>query len=311
MDPNFDRLDRGLINVNMAHRMQVPSIGNLHEQVGVEALKLGYHVLVEKPFSNTVESCQRFLAAVPDGIALMCAENSHYWREVVEAKRLIDAGHIGELLTVRAKFWESAHPKLNEWAAAGSYNADAYCCTAAEGFVVDGGLHWIRPLRMWLGECSHVVCSAGRSLTQMRGPSMSQALLKFTSGITAVFETMLAPSAISDQPFFVIQGSKGEIILDGFAGGGRIYTIGETGMHITDINDGYDGLVGWDSGYVGELQDFAAACLDGTTPKATGQEAMADLQLMLAMMNSAKTQRWEAVAEQDPQLSMESMSLAP
>ena len=275
----------------------------------MEALGLGYHVLVEKPLSNTVESCQRLIAAASDRVVLMCAENGQYWREVVEAKRLIDTGRIGEVLTVRAKFWESAHPKLNEWAAAGSYDADAYCCTAAEGFVVDGGLHWIRPLRMWLGECSHVVCSAGRSIKQMRGPSMAQALLKFTSGITAVFEGMLAPSAISDQPFFVIQGTEGEIVLDGFAGGGRIYTIGESGMEVAGINAGFDGPVGWDSGYVGELQDFAAACLDGAALKGTAWEAMADLQVVLAMMNSAKTQRWELVADLDPQLSMTSVGL--
>lgn len=39
-----------------------------------------------------------------------------------------------------------------------------------------------------------------------------------------MFESVLAPGAISDQPFFVIQGSKGEIVLNGFDGGGALYT---------------------------------------------------------------------------------------
>jgi hypothetical protein len=43
---------------------------------------------------------------------------------------------------------------------------------------------------------------------------------------------VLAPGAISDQPFFVIQGSKGEIVLNGFEGGGALFT--EDGMQAID-----------------------------------------------------------------------------
>ena len=28
-------------------------------------------------------------------------------------------------------------------------------------------------------------------------------------------------------------------------------------MHCTDINEGFEGMVGWDTGYAGELLDFA------------------------------------------------------
>lgn len=52
----------------------------------------------------------------------------------------------------QAKFWESAHPALNEWAADGSYDSGSFIADAAEGFVFDGGLHWLRPLRMFLGK---------------------------------------------------------------------------------------------------------------------------------------------------------------
>ena len=56
------------------------------------------------------------------------------------------------LVGFEAKFWESAHPALNEWAADGSYDAGSFIADAAEGFVFDGGLHWLRPLRMFLGK---------------------------------------------------------------------------------------------------------------------------------------------------------------
>jgi predicted dehydrogenase len=289
--------------------IMVPSYGKLHEDCGVEALRLGYHVHVEKPLSNCLASCARLIAAAPAGAVLMCAENSQYWREVVEARRLIRSGAIGQVLTARAKYWESADPRLNEWAADGSYLPGAYVCEAAEGFVFDGGLHWLRPLRMLLGECTHAVATAGRTIGAMTGPGLLNALLKFEGGASAVFESVLAPAAISEQPFFVVQGTKGEIVLDGFGGGGRVYTMGEGGLTCADINAGWDGPVGWETGYAGELEDFAAACVDGRPPQATALDAMADLRLMLAIMSSAKSGRWEAVAEVAPELSMDTLGL--
>eukprot|EP01050_Picozoa_sp_SAG11_P026855 SAG11_NODE_6585_length_1283_cov_1.198480_2_plen_107_part_00 len=53
---------------------------------------------------------------------------SQYWPEVVEAQNLIRAGAIGELCSVRAKYWESAAPELNEWAADGSCASYAATC---------------------------------------------------------------------------------------------------------------------------------------------------------------------------------------
>lgn len=60
-------------------------------------------------------SAARILKAQPSDKILMVAENAQYWREVVEAKRLIDSGALGEVLAVRAKFWESADPALCGW----------------------------------------------------------------------------------------------------------------------------------------------------------------------------------------------------
>eukprot|EP00656_Telonema_subtile_P035859 TRINITY_DN39816_c0_g1_i1.p1 TRINITY_DN39816_c0_g1~~TRINITY_DN39816_c0_g1_i1.p1 ORF type:complete len:310 (+),score=75.79 TRINITY_DN39816_c0_g1_i1:258-1187(+) len=284
----------------------VPSLGALHETVATEALQAGLHVLLEKPMSNSVLSATRILEAVPEGSVLLCAENSQYWHEVVVAREKIQQGCIGEVLNVRAKFWESAHPMLNEWAASGSYDPGAYVCEGSEGFVFDGGLHWLRPLRMLVGEVSHVVATCGATLRHMRGPGMTNALLRFSSGASGMFESILAPGAVSDQPFFVVQGTQGEIVIDGFQGGARMYTVDPSGgLCCTDLNQGLDpSQVGWNTGYVGEMEDFAAAVLDGKKLEASAAEAREDLRLMLAMMLSAKRGVWVGVAEVEGELSM-------
>lgn len=178
---------------------------------------------------------------------------------VLAAKACIEAGIIGEVLTARAKYWESAG---GEWACdylPGTWRCDADKLPAAS-FTYDGASHWIRPLRMWLGTVSKVVGLCGRTLDHMPGVSWSQHIFAFESGKSAIFESMLAPQAISDQPFFTVQGTLGEIVIDGFAGGCRCYTLAEDGTQVEKELC----REGWDSGYLGEYADFAAACLDGT-----------------------------------------------
>ena len=49
--------------------------------------------------------------------------------------------------------------------------------------------------------------------------------------------------------------------------------------------------------------------LHGHAPAASARDAIADVRLMQAIMLSAKTGRWEAVAELDPALTMDSLAL--
>ena len=46
---------------------------------------------------------------------------------------------------------------------------------------------------------------------------------------------------------------------------------------IQDINKDFDGPVGWDTGYAGEMMDFALAILQKKKPDATAREALEDL----------------------------------
>jgi hypothetical protein len=70
----------------------------------------------------------------------------------------------------------------------------------------------------------------------------------FESSTCAIFETMLAPAAISDQPMFQIQGTLGEIIIDGFEGGCTVHTLGKGDVKVAKqiCHEG------WDASYVGE-----------------------------------------------------------
>ena len=122
---------------------------DLHESIAIQCLRAGKHVLLEKPMAPTLDACARILAVAQEtDKVFMVAENSQYWPEIVQAKEWIGRGAIGEIITARAAFvyafdeywFKEAKPWRYEKGRTGG------------GITIDGGSHWIRPLRMWMGE---------------------------------------------------------------------------------------------------------------------------------------------------------------
>lgn len=260
-----------------------------HESAACAALTAGKHVLLEKPMALELDACERILAAARSaGRVLMVAENAQYWPEVVAAKRLIDEGAIGEVVTARASsfatlmiaasFYEGDDPWRFRKGAAGG------------GVALDIGSHWLRPLRMFMGELDEVVAILDRPLVRMEGESLARALLRFRSGRSASFEVMLVDGMLGMDAFFRVIGTRGEIVIDADMGG-RVQLFNE---HCFGESVGGDGL-GYMESYAPQLRDFVAACLDGT-PLAAGPEvAIGELRAALAMYRSAESRRWEKV----------------
>jgi predicted dehydrogenase len=259
---------------------------HLHEEVATEALGAGLHVLLEKPMAPTLDACGRILAAAAtSGTAFMVAENAQYWPEVVLAQQLIEDGALGEVITARAcsfvppldEFFGGEKPWRFEAAAAGG------------GVAIDAGSHWLRPLRMWMGEMTEVVAALDHPFPGMEGESLCRALCRFASGRVAVFDALLAPGPLGPEPLFRVTGTKGELVIEGI---GRVKLYDGTEPRGTVVGQG-----NYLQSYEGELADFAAVVLDGTTPAATAEHSLGELRAALAMYRSAESNRWERVWE--------------
>ena len=257
----------------------------LHEDVALRCFAAGKHVLLEKPMAPDPEACARILeAARRAGTVFMVGENAQYWPEVMTARDLLAEGVIGDVVTARAciffpplaSYYGGERPWRFDLAAAGG------------GIAVDTGSHWIRPLRMWLGEVDEVVAALGRPFAAMEGESLVRALLRFRSGVVASFDALLSEAPLAPELLFRITGSAGEITIDGL---GRVL-----------VYDGADRKgrpaaepQGYMKSYGGELGDFERAVLDGAPLAAGPEEALGELRAALAMYRSARSGRWEKV----------------
>jgi len=258
---------------------------HLHEAVATEVLGAGLHLLLEKPMAPTLGACERILAAAGAAPGVfMVGENAQYWPEVQVVREALLGGAIGDVVTAAVHLF--LPPLQDYYGGESPWRFDA--AQAGGGLSIDTGSHYIRPLRMWLGEIAEVVAAMERPHAAMQGESLARALFRFESGVVASFSLLLTEGAIAPQEMFRITGTGGELTVgldvkqyDHETRGGVVLR--------PDLPQGYM------RSYAGQLRDFAHAALEGRPLEAGPEVSLGELRTALAMERSAKSGRWEKV----------------
>jgi predicted dehydrogenase len=259
---------------------------HLHEDVATTVLSAGRHLLLEKPIANTVDAAERILkAAATTEVVFQVAENAQFWPEVVEVQRLIAEGAIGDVITARS--WHCA-PPMGDFYPDGAWRLSAGA--AGGGVAVDTGSHWLRPLRMWLGEVTDVLAVTGHPFDRMEGESMVRSLCRFDSGVVASFDVTLTPGAAALEPFFQVTGTKGELVVEAL-GEVRLWD----GTAGTELTGEVVARGNYMHSYGAQIQAFEAAVLDGAEYPVPPEFALGELRAAQALYRSAESGRWEPV----------------
>ena len=278
-DEALDRGDFDAVDLMLPH--------DLHEPFAIQSLQAGKHILLEKPIAHSLEAADRILdAAARADTIFMIAENAQYVPEVVTVRKLIHDGCIGEVITARANF--SAQHDDFWYTEREPWRCDN--ARAGGGAVIDGGAHWIRPLRMWMGEIDEVVGTLDYPVGHVEGESLARALIRFRSGRIGAFDAIVHPGVKGADYWWLVSGSKGEILVDAhFARGVMLFT--------DEHPDGLQVMAkqGFEKSYGSELLDFSRAILEGKELKATAEYAMGELRTARALYRSAETRQWEKV----------------
>jgi UDP-N-acetyl-2-amino-2-deoxyglucuronate dehydrogenase len=259
---------------------------HLHEEAAILAFRAGKHVVLEKPMATTLDSCERILAAARKaGTVFMIAEQAQYWPDAVKVQQLIHEGAIGEIITARAMFSEKVEKQWGDrpW----RYSAEI----TGGGICFDGGLHRIRPLRMWLGEVDEVIATLGYPFEQMEGESLAHALFRFKSGTIASYGAVINDAVDGVGEAFSVMGTDGTIVIEqGNEGRCLLYDRdAPKGRNVLPAGTRQDAAYGL------ELADFAKAVLEGSGLAASPEESLGELRTVLAMYRSARSRQWEKV----------------
>ena len=113
---------------------------NAHAELTIKALRAGKHVLCEKPMAVTLEDCEAMVSeAKKAGKFLMIGHNQRLAKAHMTAKKLIDEGLIGRIITFRTSF---GHGGPETWSITPGKNVWFFDKKrAAMGAMADLGVH--------------------------------------------------------------------------------------------------------------------------------------------------------------------------
>ena len=130
----------------------------------------------------------------------------------------------------------------------------------------------------------------------MAGESLTHAILRFSSGKSASFDCLVVDAPLSKQPFFQIQGSLGEIVLEGaFEGGMKLVTAEHPEGQVIESDPSGKGQRGFLHSYAPRLEDFGRAVRDGTPLAASAEYSVGEVAVITAMYRSGESSAWEEV----------------
>ena len=128
-------------------------VATLHEslsEITLAAIQAGKHVLVEKPAARKAAELERVMEAASEAeVKVRVGFNHRYHRALRKAKQLVEAGEIGDLMYLRARYGHGGRVGYDQ-----EWRADPDLSGGGE--LIDQGPHLIDLSRWLLGDISDV-----------------------------------------------------------------------------------------------------------------------------------------------------------
>lgn len=276
---------------------------HLHAQAARQAAAAGKHVLVEKPIATNLDDADAMIAdARQAGVILMVAEDVHFRPAIREAARAIARGDIGEPLYLNVHAGGVMRPE--GWKA----NKDLM----GGGVLMDIGVHYVRALRLLLGEPDRVLATRAMQInTKISGDDSVQALFASRFGWQAhLLLSWAGPRGHA--PDIVVAGDQGVLHLWPGAGYYDLYpaapqpvTVALSYLRPRRLAERLMSPV-WQRvrrriadedrrGYLSEVREFLAAVGEGRSPASPPADARRDLEIVLCAYAALRDEIWTPI----------------
>ena len=247
-----------------------------HAEYTIRAARAGVHVLCEKPMAVTAAECERMIAACAQHrVKLMIAYRLHFEAVNLKVIDLVRAGTIGE-----PKFFNSSFSMTvrrgdirtkRDFGGGTLYDIGVYCINAAR--------------YLFRAEPTEVVAmsvnSGVKALSEI--DESTAAILRFEGGRVASFVTSFNGGDVAE---YRIVGSKGDIHVD------PAYEYAEgLGYTLTVDGKAQRKTIGKRDQFAPELVHFSDCIRRDRTPEPSGEEGLADVRIVQALYQSAKSGR--------------------
>ena len=266
----------------------------MHAEIAIKALNAGKHVLCEKPMAVTLEQCEAMVeAAEKNQKILMIGHNQRFAAAHQEARRLIQDGAIGKVLSFETKF---GHGGPECW----TKTPDTWFfhkSQAVFGVMADLGIHKTDLLHYLLGE-PIVKVQAIMNTLDKRYPDGT--LIDVDDNSFCFYQTESGVTGIMHVSWTFYGNEKNSTVIYGTKGVLRCYD-DETNALIWERKDG--GIVRFDLGYIsknsdatlgihnntGVINEFVDSILNQREPLTSARESLKAMRVIFAALESART----------------------
>jgi len=272
---SYEDYSRALSNVDAVY-LTLPN--HLHREYAVRAAAAGVHVLCEKPMAVTSEECRAMIEAARQNHAkLMIAYRLHFEAGNLEAIRLAKNGKLGELRMFTSEFAQQVadgNVRVNEPSARGG------------GPVYDMGVYCINAARYLFGaeptEVVAVTASNGDARFQ-HVEEMTSVVMRFPQQRLATFTCSFGATDISR---YALIGTKGVLRAD------PAYEYAMAIKHQVTVGEkSRTRTFPKRDQFAAQLVYFSDCILKDKEPEPNGLEGLADVRIVEAIHESARTKR--------------------
>jgi predicted dehydrogenase len=164
-------------------------------------------VIVQKPFAPTWDDCVAMVAACDKaGVPLMVHENFRWQAPMIEAKRLLAEGAIGDITWGRVN-WRTAYD---------IYAGQPYLAKETRFILLDIGVHSLDLARLLMGEAERLYCETQSLKPGIAGEDAATCTLRHHSGAVSVVDFSYAARRDPDpfpESLLEIEGRRGSLIV--------------------------------------------------------------------------------------------------
>jgi len=277
-DPDID-----MVEINTPH--------HLHHPMVLKAAEAGKHIQLQKPMGLNIAQCRDMIAAADRaGVMLKVIENFVFYPPYRKAKELMDAGEIGELLSMRIK--------LGAAGTGGWYvPLDTWVWRLAETekgggpTIYDDGYHKFSIAQYFGGKVAKVFSWIDRSMGFIDSPAIVS--WQHENGVLGCIDATFSANLNCKSKYYSaderveLTGTKGVIWVTQCTG--RL--LEEPGVILSKdgVRTSYDHIpTDWVESFKGSTRHFIDCILTGGEPFLTGRQALEVQQFCLAAICSAR-----------------------
>jgi glucose-fructose oxidoreductase len=248
----------------------------LHKQYTEDAARAGKHILCEKPMAVNEAECESMIQAADEArVKLMIAYRLHFERGNLEAIKIVNGGKIGEARIFASTFSQQV-PAGNSRLRGGDFDYALY----------DMGTYCINAARYLFRAEPTEVFAVNRNNGDARFkeiPEMTSAIMKFPGERIATFTTSFGAASNS---VYEVLGTKGGLRMDpAYSMSGALAGEVTIGKKKTKLKLNYPKR----DQFAAEIAYFSDCILKDKEPQPSGREGLADVTVIRAIVESAKT----------------------